>query len=1188
MPGALLPSRMSQLQPGGAADAPPPSYGEEIVAGFNTAKDDIGYVQDTRLIEAYRPVMSALEDINGKSHWQYKDWLRELNPFANGGLQYDYDSVWADVLEARRKNPGAFKELPASRDEFEKGVLTRQGQRAKDQETLARGKSVSAAILGGVGASIFDPVNVATLPFGGGSKTVGQAILREGIINGGIELIQQVPLAQSRERMGEELTAKEAAINVAAGTIFGGVLGGAGKYGADNFDAIKAAPKAVQEALWAKIAPMLPEQIRPKMNWDAIGDDMLPDIAEGLIGRENLSEAEADALAVVRREIAIEARNPFEPDGAGARAHSDNLADAMQRIFESAPTQPPARATVSRNPRETLRGSTAISSGVVPGDARSVMKNRIKVVESSGSNVARNPNSTALGPYQFLKGTWERLYRSRYGANGKSAAEIHALRTDPRLNEILMDDLMAINEASLRNAGIAPTAGNLYLAHFAGDAGARKLHRAAPNASAREVLGDAVVDANPFLARMTAADVINWAARKMGGKGGAVAPSGRSIDVDPEAALRSDLERQQAQIDADRKAIEDIAPRPRLVEDDMLPDPIHDGEDIPVLTTPIEAISRPEPIAPPAVPPRVPAVAEESVDDILPQLRAIVRDRAQSLNEPAKLAEALGIDEARLRKGLVQLAAQKEIRMNKKQQFMRLPEENGPVDILKFIGRAGGLSEDGLSESGRKLGTKGHALGKGGRDYNKQLIPGSGPLVRKAGRGIDEMGELLHEAGYFGDPQGPRPTEAEVLEAIDLAATQGRKIYPFGQTREAEPKAPAKSLFQSEEHEYYVRTAFDEVAEANGYSMDDADFAEAARILLTEDVDTMDEAVRLMVNRELQDIQAAAFYEVEEEYYASIEEQFAKAWTQDAGIDDAAIDGRQANAGNAGTGGADAPDAIGQGRVNGQDELEPPYLDQGALRAFDDPDGPAAMGVVDSLEHDLRASLIPERTDEYAFLYAMTPERLREIAETGPREAEVDEGVVTRELAAQMLREHQDYDAMKSDDLVRIITRNVIEQRNRGWLERVQAGKGDPDQQMAFYSVGNAMRVLRERQELDGIMPRMIDELVSRGWSANDAKEVLDFRIQDMNAQARPKLDNGNVGVDPAIAERQAQLANLKAASPMQAKVDQESTIGSPLFDAVDQPTFRLDDEGDPVAPADLLAQIDAEDAMIKTIKDCL
>ena len=76
--------------------------------------------------------------------------------------------------------------------------------------------------------------------------------------------------------------------------------------------------------------------------------------------------------------------------------------------------------------------------------------------------------------------------------------------------------------------------------------------------------------------------------------------------------------------------------------------------------------------------------------------------------------------------------------------------------------------------------------------------------------------------------------------------------------------------------------------------------------------------------------------------------------------------------------------------------------------------------------------------------------------------------------------------------------------------------------------------------------------------------------------------------VDPAIAERQAQLANLKAASPMQAKVDQESTIGSPLFDAVDQATFRLDDEGDPVAPADLLAQIDAEDAMIKTIKDCL
>jgi hypothetical protein len=518
-----------------------------------------------------------------------------------------------------------------------------------------------------------------------------------------------------------------------------------------------------------------------------------------------------------------------------------------------------------------------------------------------------------------------------------------------------MDDLMALNEQSLRSAGITPNAGNLYLAHFAGNSGARKLHRVPPNTPVRDVLGDAVVEANPFLQGMNAADVIDWAARKMGGQGG-VPSSGRSVDIDPEAAVRADLDRQRAQIDADRAAIEGIAPRPRLIDDDdMLPEPIHDGGDIPVLANPIEAIARPAPIAAPAVPPRLPTIEDAEVSAFLPELRKIVRAREMSLNEPAKMAAALGVDEALLRRGLIQMAAGKEIRMNKKQQFMRLPVENGPVDILKFIGRAGGLSEDGLSAGGRKLGTKGHRLGKGGRDYNRQLIPGSGPLVRKAGRGIDEIGELLHEAGYFGDPQGPRPTEAQVLEAIDLAATQGKKIYPFGQSREANVAMPAKSIFRSEEEEYYIRNMFDDVAQANGYSVDDADFAIAARILLTEDVDTMDDAVLLMVNRELQDIQAAAFYEVKEDYYASIEDRFAKAWAENAGIDDAAFNRRQADAGNAGARGADAPDVGGQSRADGQDELE-----RATARSFDarlvgldDPTSPQSRAVIDGMIHDL-------------------------------------------------------------------------------------------------------------------------------------------------------------------------------------------------------------------------------------------
>jgi hypothetical protein len=912
--------------------------------------------QAPRNADAYRDLLDSLGDMgvdtsrNGALYMDVQDSMGFTRRIM------DREAIIKEVNRRKAQNTAHFTKVPATREEFDMAVANRFGESQRDEERASAAGFVPS-LIGGAASAMTDPINLATMPVGGGT-TFWRTVLIGGIVSGMTEAALLPDTKRAMDRMGRDFTTADAVQQVGYAAVGGAVFDGIGYGVAKNWDAIKVAPKAVQEKLWAKIAPSLPESIRPKMDWDAIGDDMLPDIAEAVIGRDNLSEAEADAVAVVRRESAIEARNPFQPDGAGTRVHAENLAEAMQRIFD-APTPSgfgaQARAAVSRGNRETLNRSTSISSGVVPGDARSVLKSRIKVVESSGSNVARNPNSTALGPYQFLTGTWSRLYKSRYGASGKSDAEIAALRTDPRLNEILMDDLMALNEQSLRSAGITPNAGNLYLAHFAGNSGARKLHRVPPNTPVRDVLGDAVVEANPFLQGMNAADVIDWAARKMGGQGG-VPSSGRSVDIDPEAAVRADLDRQRAQIDADRAAIEGIAPRPRLIDDDdMLPEPIHDGGDIPVLANPIEAIARPAPIAAPAVPPRLPTIEDAEVSAFLPELRKIVRAREMSLNEPAKMAAALGVDEALLRRGLIQMAAGKEIRMNKKQQFMRLPVENGPVDILKFIGRAGGLSEDGLSAGGRKLGTKGHRLGKGGRDYNRQLIPGSGPLVRKAGRGIDEIGELLHEAGYFGDPQGPRPTEAQVLEAIDLAATQGKKIYPFGQSREANVAMPAKSIFRSEEEEYYIRNMFDEVAQANGYSVDDADFAIAARILLTEDVDTMDDAVLLMVNRELQDIQAAAFYEVKEDYYASIEDRFAKAWAENAGIDDAAFNRRQADAGNAGARGADAPDVGGQSRADGQDELE-----RATARSFDarlvgldDPTSPQSRAVIDGMIHDL-------------------------------------------------------------------------------------------------------------------------------------------------------------------------------------------------------------------------------------------
>jgi len=79
----------------------------------------------------------------------------------------------------------------------------------------------------------------------------------------------------------------------------------------------------------------------------------------------------------------------------------------------------------------------------------------------------------------------------------------------------------------LKRRGLPVTAGTLYLAHFAGPAGAAALLKAPDDADAAAVMAKAdasgktkreqIVKANPFLDKLTVADVKRWAERKMDG-----------------------------------------------------------------------------------------------------------------------------------------------------------------------------------------------------------------------------------------------------------------------------------------------------------------------------------------------------------------------------------------------------------------------------------------------------------------------------------------------------------------------------------------------------------------------------------------------------------------------------------------------------------------------------------------------
>jgi hypothetical protein len=129
--------------------------------------------------------------------------------------------------------------------------------------------------------------------------------------------------------------------------------------------------------------------------------------------------------------------------------------------------------------------------------------------ESGGNPRARNPNSSAVGLYQPLKGTWSDVAR-KYPELGLTPDG----RTDPSQQERFMMAFTYDNAEALSRAGIPVTNGNLYAAHFLGSGGAQKVLRANPRSAVADLVPPEVIRANPFLSGMSVGDFERWADRK--------------------------------------------------------------------------------------------------------------------------------------------------------------------------------------------------------------------------------------------------------------------------------------------------------------------------------------------------------------------------------------------------------------------------------------------------------------------------------------------------------------------------------------------------------------------------------------------------------------------------------------------------------------------------------------------------
>jgi hypothetical protein len=161
------------------------------------------------------------------------------------------------------------------------------------------------------------------------------------------------------------------------------------------------------------------------------------------------------------------------------------------------------------------------------GAAIDAVVDRIIRVESDGDPNAKNKRSSATGLGQFLDETWLDMIRAHRPdlAKGRSRDEILELRRDAKVAREITARFTERNAGMLRKRGLPVTPGTLYLAHFAGGAGAVAILSAMENADAALVMATAdatgrtkrekIIKANPFLEYFTVADLRSWADRKM-------------------------------------------------------------------------------------------------------------------------------------------------------------------------------------------------------------------------------------------------------------------------------------------------------------------------------------------------------------------------------------------------------------------------------------------------------------------------------------------------------------------------------------------------------------------------------------------------------------------------------------------------------------------------------------------------
>lgn len=140
---------------------------------------------------------------------------------------------------------------------------------------------------------------------------------------------------------------------------------------------------------------------------------------------------------------------------------------------------------------------------------------RLMRAEFGGRDLLASSRSTALGPFQFIKGTFLEVTRKHFGNETSTMTEeqVLALRTDRAFSRRVVSAYLRETAAFLGEQGFEPTFAHLRLSYLVGPNAAVKVMAAAPETALSVVLAPGAIKANPFMVNMKAADLIARAAR---------------------------------------------------------------------------------------------------------------------------------------------------------------------------------------------------------------------------------------------------------------------------------------------------------------------------------------------------------------------------------------------------------------------------------------------------------------------------------------------------------------------------------------------------------------------------------------------------------------------------------------------------------------------------------------------------